>query len=313
MFDNVPEQLTREVRHRAFGVVGRRAVDALILDTAVAVIKYYLGPRWLEPLVREAIADENIIGHDLVHAKYPLYLICIGEALFLLRSTPAFPEFCRRLKVKVRDLRSVFFEMLMTRRYLEARCEIFAREETKIRGLDFDFEVMRGTDRINVEVTALEERPFAETTLANALHHKRTQLPTTAPAIIHVVLPDCWDAEDLERHVGETVSRFFRGTRRINAVFVHLEKQIPDADTPANGAYALSVQPYFNATARLPVANLLDFVPPAGQFSETATNVLNRRVPFEMGSLSESDRAIARSGEFFRWIEHLRNQSGFIP
>jgi hypothetical protein len=85
------------------------------------------------------------------------------------------------------------YELRAARAFFEKGFEIYAREQTQRLGEDFDFIASRDGTEINVEVTALQEKAFQETTVANALDRKRRQLPKHKPGVIYCLLLSEWD------------------------------------------------------------------------------------------------------------------------
>jgi len=111
-------------------------------------------------------------------------MLQIGESIFDLRNAPGFVNLCERLKT--RDLGATFFETYSARCFWRAGYDVSVRLTTFRKKEDFDFTAIRGNLTVNVECTALEEKPFYEKTFSNALNTKRTQLPNDAPAVIFV-------------------------------------------------------------------------------------------------------------------------------
>jgi hypothetical protein len=140
-FLNVPDKLMAFVRDHMLEYKRTGDRNLLYLEAAGGVIRQYL--------------DRNVFGNGgdpfLTAAKinaqggvwygFPLRVILIGETLFLLRSCKGFHEICRRLKT--RDLRSAYYEMLAAKVFFRAGFEIEARPEIGQLGSDFDFAAAR--------------------------------------------------------------------------------------------------------------------------------------------------------------------------
>jgi len=312
VFEDVPPEISKWVGAWAFGAFTRRARQKVAVAGAFGVIRHYLGQDWLNRLEQNSITPELLSRHGKVSYRRLNFTVTIGETLFLLRNSPAFPEICRRLKT--RDLRAAYYEMYVTRSFLDYGYQIYARPETGIKRDDFDFEAAKGSEHVNVEVTALEPKPFADGTLLNALQQKRAQLPDTAPAVIFVILPERWDnmSIDLNAHVELTAERFLVGTRRINAVMVGVQRHVDDRSDSAKGIYVFIVKRFLNKRPRIAAEGLTSMFVHGPSFSDAMAKSVRREVRLEISDLPSSDIKVTRDSEFYRWIDYLCDRSGFI-
>ncbi len=222
--------------------------------------------------------------------------IQVAETLFLLRSSPGFAE--QRSRLEKKSLRPMFFEMLAAKQFFKAGFKIFARQETGVRGEDFDFTAKRGENMVNVEVTALTADEFSEKTISNALRHKRTQLPNNAPAVLYCALPEHWleQSRNWNEILEDVANRFLARTRRINVVVFWAEEHIDRRDVVGGGALFLTSMPYANTNPRHPAD--FDFL-----FGGMRSQIAHRAIATGDGLevLEES----SYDSEFFRWINHL--------
>ncbi|WP_222876030.1 hypothetical protein [Terrihabitans soli] len=219
--------------------------------------------------------------------QYSTSVTMMGETIFLLRRSPGFTEFCRRLKS--RDLRAAFLEALAARLFMQGGCIIHARPESMNKGEDFDFSVVRGGEEINVEVTSLTSPVFAESTLVNTLARKKGQLPSDKPAIIVCMYPAAWFADDPTAALYVVANRFFGKSRRINAIVFLAEHWLSD-EALLNGGLIVSRQEFFNGNPRHPadLTFLRQELPP---------------VPTSVEQLLINAVPVQQESEFYRWVD----------
>jgi hypothetical protein len=217
MFDNVPDRLTNYLRRTAADFDR----ESFYYFAAAIVSLFYLRKNLTDPGTSDFLNIRRTSRGGIWYG-HSGRVILIGETLFLMRSSPGFREFCRRMGG--RDLRSTYFEVYAARMFLEGGYEVRARPEAGVRGEDFDFQAVREGETVNVEVTALTASEFSLQTVENALHQKRKQLPDTDPAMIFCVLPESWFDTPMGVPLGKLTKRFFENTRRVAAVMYVIEK-----------------------------------------------------------------------------------------
>jgi hypothetical protein len=223
-------------------------------------------------------------------------ILHVAEYLFLLRSCPGFPEFCRRMR-EGSDLRSQFLELQEATRFFKAGYQIDARRGKGVKGEDFDFITTRGNETINVEVTAFTTSEFAENTVLNALNWKRKQVPRNAPAVIICIFPESWLPTGSSAKLADVAVKFLRGTRRINFVVFSSEVHI---DLEGNaGALVFWHQAHENAHARI-------------KMQDAAFLGSGRAASIRPGGVTVHDKVTmadlareAYDSEFFRWVDLL--------
>jgi hypothetical protein len=240
--EGVPCASMRSAGVRIFENVPKRLMDYLsdaVRDfdresfywfAAAYIGLFYLGKNFTQ---REAsnFLDLQRTSRGGIWYGYVGRVLLIGETLFLMRSSPGFQEFCRRMRG--RDLRSTYYEMYAARMFLEGGYEVRAKPEVGIRREDFDFQAIADGETVNVEVTALTAESFSAHTVENALNHKRKQLPDTDASVIFCVLPESWaTTENLGPTLGELTERFFGRTRRVTAVVFVVEMYVSGRDEP---------------------------------------------------------------------------------
>jgi hypothetical protein len=282
MFENVPKQLTDYLR-RAVSDFDR---ESFYYFAAAYLGVYYLEKDFMKPETSDFlnIRRTNRGGLWYGHAGR---VILIGETLFLMRSSPGFSEFRRRMRG--RDLRSTYFEMYAARMFLEGGYEVRAKPEAGIRGEDFDFQAVADEETVNVEVTALTANDFSPQTVENALYQKRKQLPDADPAIIFCILPESWaTTTNLGPILGQLTKRFFESTRRISAVVFVVEMHVDiEKDGPIGHLWIHHVC-LLHPNPRRPIRSLAFF-----------------KDTWETGASSIDKPTQRRENEFFRWVDSI--------
>jgi hypothetical protein len=235
VFENIPDRLTESVK--GLGEIINVNTDIRYIAAAGAVSAEYISKNFFGPNPDKFLNAQWTNADGNQGYEYSTRILLIGETLFVLRSCPGFSEFCARLKE--RELRATFYELYGAKYFFRWGFEIHGRPLTYVKGQDFDFSAVRGEEEINVEVTAPTVKEFSAKTLANALHHKRTQVPKTKPATIVCVLPESWATkENWNIHAPNIVRKFLTGTRRVNAVILLMEHHLGEFKT-GGGAFVV--------------------------------------------------------------------------
>lgn len=275
--------------------------NLLYLEAAGGVITQYLGLNAFAPDAPPFLGATIVSETGDLWYGYPLRVILIGESVFMLRNCKGFNEICRR--PKTRDLRSAYYEMLAAKAFYRAGFEIYVRPEIGVKGKDFDFVATRSRLTVNVEVTALEEKEFYETTAINALNHKRQQLPNDNPAMIVCVIPPEWEkiGKDMDEWTAEIANNFFlTGSRRVNAVIFQVERHIDTTDDQTRGSFVIVTKSFEHPNPRFP-CNLASIF---GRGSSSEMQLMiesSKDDPLEMQALAER----MRTGEFYDWVDSL--------
>ena len=295
MCENVPQWLVEKVRSIG-STVGAANREQVYLDAAGWTIAQYLGFD-VSKAAPDSIFENSANPHGTLSARTINRVILVGESLFLLRNCTGFAEFCRRLKT--RDFRAALFELVSAKQFFRAGFDLHARPETLVKGDDFDFAATRGTELINVEVTAFTANDYSSNTVVNSLGQKRGQLPPTAPAIICCVIPEQWlkAAIDWDTALTEITSEFFKRTGRINAVVFWGELDLKSS-VGSGGAWGLVRKSYFHPSPRFSVVDMTYLV--GGKLrSETV------REAMATGEGEDALWGSAYSSGFFRWVDSL--------
>lgn len=228
MLDNIPSSLESRIREAPTDLFEHRYLIA-----AICVCEEYLGRAlWGEQDPFLELGIESKSSNSIEHLAK---IILVANTLFSLRSCPGFSEMTRRMRG--RSLRSTFYELWSAHYMLESGYEIFAKRETFQKGRDFDFSAVREGKTVNVEVTALTAAAFSEATLMNALNKKRKQLPSDQPSIIFCAYPESWFGieRDPADFLSDVTNRFFRGSKRVNAIVYVTEVHISAKDMEYGG------------------------------------------------------------------------------
>jgi hypothetical protein len=274
--------------------------NLLYLEAAEGVIRQYLRTSAFDQKRHNGnyLDSRQINTAGEISYVFPVRVLLLGESLFLLRSGDGFDEICQRL-MEQRDLRSAFYETRAARRFFDAGFQIHVRPETKVHREDFDFIASQGSLRVNVEATALREKEFKEKTALNALDRKRDQLPEDKPAVIFCLLPSQWadNGADLNEWARRLSARFLRGTRKINAVVLEMERRISSNADGSKGGMVTVSKAFFNETPRHSAD--LTFL-----FEETMRPEEQAAIVNGVRSLSISPNRF-RTSEFYKWVDCL--------
>jgi hypothetical protein len=295
VFDNVPAWLTEKIR----GLPALQLPDreSVYLHAAGWVIARYLGKDVSSPN-EDAFFDYREDTTGALWHGHVNRVISVGESLFVLRSSPGFPEFCRRLRQ--RNLRSAYFEMLAAKQSFKAGFAVHARFETGVKGEDFDFRAVRSGESVNVEVTALTAKTYSVNTVLNALGQKRKQIPATAAAVLYCVLPEEWltGRLDWDFSLFHIANQFLAGTRRVNVIVFWLEEHMNMGAGKPGGALGLTRKAYGNAEPRIPLKDSSFLF--AGEISRVD---FHRAVTTGKGL----ERLLKDSynSDFFKWVDHM--------
>jgi hypothetical protein len=286
-FDNVPDRLTNYLR----SAVADFDKESFYYFAAGTVALFYLRKNMTDPETSDFLNIRRTTRGGLWYG-HSGRVILIGETLFLMRSTPGFPEFCRRMSG--RDLRSTYFESYAARMFIEGGYQVFARPESGIRGRDFDFEAAREGKIVNVEVTALTQEAFASQTVKNALQQKRKQLPDTDSAIVFCILPESWwETSGLGPILTQIVEKFFERTRRVTAVVFVIEKHFDLEREGRIGCLSIRHLCLLHPNPRRPIDSLAIF-----------------KDTWITGENSMNPPTQRRENEFFRWVDSIFANKG---
>jgi hypothetical protein len=283
MSEGVPKHLTEYLR----GAASDFDRESFYYFAAAYLEMFYLGKNFTNSETSDFLDVRRTTRGGIWYGHVGRVLL-IGDALFLMRLSPGFSEFCRRMRD--RDLRSTYFEMYAARMFLEGGYEVRAKPEAGVRGEDFDFQAIADGETVNVEVTALTAKNFSSQTVENALNQKRKQLPNTDASVIFCMLPESWaTTEGLGPILGELTMQFFDNTRRVSAVVFVVETHVGAHDAPIANYWIHHVC-FRHPNPRRPIRSLAFFTNDAWKPSNVTP----------LGSPT-----MRRESEFFQWVDSI--------
>jgi hypothetical protein len=310
-FPNVPEKLIIFVRDHMEEFRRTRQRDHLYLEAAGGVIAQYLHKSYFANDADPFLGAREVNEQGDLWYGFPLRVILIGETLFLLRNCKGFTEICYRLKA--RDLRASYYEMLAAKIFVRAGFDIDMKPEKQIGqeqkklGENFDFTAERGRFAVSVEVTALKEKEFYEKTAINALNWKRRQVPKDKPAIIFCVLPSHWEGLgfNLNEWTANVANEFFlSGSRRVNRLVFYLERHIDGPTSKAGGGFITISRSYEHPNPYFPC----NFDP---IFESRGRSEITELLVEDSLHDTESAKSLARelrTGEFYEWVDSFHDE-----
>lgn len=186
------------------------------LWTAVAILEHFLGPAFATDVLKRVRATDDPFASiaDIAWACY------LADYLFQLRNSPGFASLTDRLTT--RDPRAPFYDARIASRFHRAGFGVFIREESGVKGDDFDFHATKAGRTINVEVTACDNPKFSRNNVLNVLRSKRKQIPNTDAAALYCIVPLSWSTSlpklELHRQLASVTCEFFRCSRAFNLV-----------------------------------------------------------------------------------------------
>jgi hypothetical protein len=182
----------------------------------------------------------------------------LGDALFTVIRRVRDSELIKQRFLTRNDTRSSFIEAEVASMLAHNNCAVRIVKESGVRGQDFDLEItLRGLP-VNVEVTAIAQRPLNAQTLLNRLRKKCNQVPKDNPAILYIHIPDIWMRNRSLAFLvlDRAIRRFFLKSRRYNMICFIWEEV---ANEPHGFVPRMSVQPVFNNHARFPMSDYRPF------------------------------------------------------
>lgn len=217
---------------------------------AAVIIREYCG-KFPEEINDPFFKYDNIASTKNTYVHRVIFL---ADALFRLRNEDGFEVL--RGRFEQRPIRSVYFEATAASYFIEERYNVVIREETGVRGNDFDFAVFNNKEKINVEVSEFSSDQFSASMLKNKLNEKRSQLPPEKPAILFLTCPESWDIYGpLDFPMMRETFSFFGRTKRINAVVF---QSATVKNVGPGFAWIVHSKRYVNSSARHPFsANFL--------------------------------------------------------
>ena len=190
---------------------------------AVAILKYYLGMRWIEQHAGDKSPLEGIFRQRFDNAVkgeiQSFQLVDLSELLYNLQNVSGFDECIDRLKQGNIEgpLAELDFGRMLT--FNGIRFRFVIPIGTKGNDYDIRIEMSDGTEICADAKCKIATTEFSEATVRNSLQDARTQFPNDRPSIIFVKVPSRWLTElDKGLELRDIAARFLRGTGRIVSV-----------------------------------------------------------------------------------------------
>jgi hypothetical protein len=232
---------------------------------ASAFLQVFMGTDWRSRHIRPVAAPdkwiENRLQSDATNTSWITHFdrtVKLANAFFtLLHSEAVGLEFLRR-RFHTRPTKPCFIEAQIASLQVANGFRVEIVGESGLRGRDFDLTARRDGMALNIEVTGKDEIPLSAKTIRNTLTSKRTQLPTTVPAIVYMHVPANWmqDKKAAQAIFSEAFNDVFSRSRRFSAVVLVWEYVMA---TPDGGTSSVEVWPCYNNNARHPLdLDLLD-------------------------------------------------------
>ena len=265
---SVPPELDAEIKEFLSRPIER--LEERSYGAAFRILRHYLGAPWVERKVLIRGDFDPFLLNEPDEESESRYthqrrVITLADAIFGLRTSAGHDLMVRRLRE--RDVRPCYFEATTAAQFIDDGFSVAITNEVGVRGEDFDFSAMRGSQNIAVEVTAKEEGQLTVQTIRNTLNGKRAQLPKDRPGILVIVIPDEWtqNATVSEPVLTNATGQFLaRDTRRINVVAYVWSRTIL---LPEGRIIADAIRPYFNSNPRHPIADMGFLTPQNGDLN----------------------------------------------
>jgi hypothetical protein len=251
---------------------------------AIQLIKHFLSPKVAKGLwVREE--------EDIEMANFRAQqAVAIAGYIFHAQRHDDGDEILRRLMRK--DAAAMLEEIHAADYFERLDWVVRLRREVGIRGQDFDFTILKGAARVNVDVARLTATAFSRSGLVNMLSKKRSQFPSDQAAIIFCVLPSEWKLNMSEwfSELHEIVFDYFRRTKRISTVMFKIEGADEAGHRSVNGDVSL-IFPISNDTARNPVSS---------------EEISASRFSMSQGATYNLCAPRRRRSDFLKWYTYMR-------
>ena len=250
-----------------------------------------LGETWVEKYVLPSPHPDQwmLNANDDWFKDHPIGGKDIRRGIHYYRVVRLSDAFCTILTGKIEEgdlLRKRFRERTDLRAlFAELEASLLVRNKVSVkvigesgkRGEDFDLlATVRGVP-VSVEITAIEEDAvMSPRSILNRLRSKRTQVPTSRPAILYLSVPDAW-MKNYNLAVlmfDAAIRRFMVQSRRFNAVVLTWENVTPTGDIPVSR----HIQAVYNnhPRFRIPDYSVFGVKPDRWGISNYSDSLLNR-------------------------------------
>lgn len=250
IFVDLAEYMT-ELESTTSGV--RQVVE---VGVASAFLQVVMGIDWCRRNIRPVATPDkwiqNRLRSDATNTSWIIHfhrIIKLADAFFTLLHSQADGFDVLRNRFHARPTKPCFIEAQIASLQAANGFKVEIVGESGLRGRDFDLTARRDGIVLNIEVTSKDEIPLSAKTVRNTLKSKRTQLPTTGPAILYMHIPANWmqDKKAAQAIFSEAFSDVFSRSRRFNAVVLIWEYVMA---TPVGGTSNVELWPCYNNNAR---------------------------------------------------------------
>jgi hypothetical protein len=200
---------------------------------AVAVLRYFFGPDWVEEHVgfgRTTPGFLRLISSDVdkTESERSAFKIAdLGEVLLNLQAIEGF-GICVD-KMRRGDIESSYAELDLGRMLYASGINFRFVRPQQVKGLDYDVEIILH-DGCVVCADAkckINTTEFSENTVKHSLQKARGQFPKDRPSIIFMKVPQRWlEQAKIGKSLNEIAIEFLRGTGRIVSVEFYVEELI---------------------------------------------------------------------------------------
>jgi hypothetical protein len=198
---------------------------------AVAVLRYFFGPDWVEENVGLGRDDPGFLrltsaAVDKERSEISTFkIVDLAEILLNLQDIPGIDTVIDKMKHS--DIESTFAEFDFGKMLYCSNVIFRFVTPVQKKGLDHDIEIVL-SDGLVVCADAkckLEGRAFSENTVMNSLQDARKQLPADRPSFIFVKAPPDWMYERLPKGPLNEIARdFLRSTQRVVSIKFYISE-----------------------------------------------------------------------------------------
>jgi hypothetical protein len=219
----------REFGNRYERFIGQKVGTLpLLLAMSGDVLKHYLGKQWvIDNVFERSPLDAHLtFGPEDGIERYQFSdrVVALAEMLFHF-------QLIEGIETRLGSLSTSSVETSVSE--LEGAKFLFTsgipfrfNAPTNQRGLDFDATIEKSGAAINCEMKCkVVGTELGVSTIANTLKTARQQVPRNEAALVFLKIPEAWVRQpNVGSIVGEALSTFFRGTKRVAAVLLHWEE-----------------------------------------------------------------------------------------
>jgi hypothetical protein len=194
----------------------------------LGVLYRFFGAEWVERRVFPTAKTDPVflLGEDnspQTH-KHVYQVIALADYCFNLQGVDGFGGRVDDLG-EAGTLEAALAELQAAQLIVKSGLAFRFRDETGIRGQDYDCEIRFGEGWIPCEMKCkVDSTTLTSSTLTSAVSVARRQLPPNAPSIVFIRIPELWIRNPLvRREVRSGLHKAFKNAGRIAAVVLHWE------------------------------------------------------------------------------------------